>query len=387
VKRLLWQLPIVVGAGVALFFWFGANLERFVNRVDSVVLPGVTDEARRIHDESLVVDLHADSLLFDRDLSVRSDVGHVDIPRLREGGVALQMFTAATRMPFTFDLHEVDTDSSDILTVGFIAQRAPMARLGPRDRALHQAGRLSELIENSEGGLLPVRTRAELDAAIAAHLENADVVGAIFGVEGAHALEGDLDNLQLLFDAGVRMIGLTHFFDNEFAGSAHGIEKGGLSDLGRELVTRMQAMGIAIDLAHLSPAAIDDVLEIANKPLLVSHTGVRATCDSPRNLSDEHIRAIADAGGVIGIGYFELAICGTDPTEIVAAMKHVIELAGDEHVALGSDYDGGTEVAFDTSQLRALTQQMLDDGLSEESIRKIAGENAIRVLRRTLPRR
>ncbi len=386
-KRLLWQLPIVVGAGVALFFWFGANLERFVNRVDSVVLPGVTDEALRIHDESLVVDLHADSLLFDRDLSVRSDVGHVDIPRLREGGVALQMFTAATRMPFTFDLHEVDADSSDILTVGFIAQRAPMARLGPRDRALHQAGRLSELIENSEGGLLPVRTRAELDAAIAAHRENADVVGAIFGVEGAHALEGDLDNLQLLFDAGVRMIGLTHFFDNEFAGSAHGIEKGGLSDLGRELVTRMQAMGIAIDLAHLSPAAIDDVLEIANKPLLVSHTGVRATCDSPRNLSDEHIRAIADAGGVIGIGYFELAICGTDPTEIVAAMKHVIELVGDEHVALGSDYDGGTEVAFDTSQLRALTQQMLDDGLSEESIRKIAGENAIRVLRRTLPRR
>ncbi len=386
-KRLLWQLPIVVGAGVALFFWFGANLERFVNRVDSVVLPGVTDEALRIHDESLVVDLHADSLLFDRDLSVRSDVGHVDIPRLREGGVALQMFTAATRMPFTFDLHEVDADSSDILTVGFIAQRAPMARLGPRDRALHQAGRLSELIENSEGGLLPVRTRAELDAAIAAHRENADVVGAIFGVEGAHALEGDLDNLQLLFDAGVRMIGLSHFFDNEFAGSAHGIEKGGLSDLGRELVTRMQAMGIAIDLAHLSPAAIDDVLEIANKPLLVSHTGVRATCDSPRNLSDEHIRAIADAGGVIGIGYFELAICGTDPTEIVAAMKHVIELVGDEHVALGSDYDGGTEVAFDTSQLRALTQQMLDDGLSEESIRKIAGENAIRVLRRTLPRR
>ena len=152
-KRLLWQLPIAVGAGVALFFWLGANLERFVNRVDSVVLPGVTDEALRIHDESLVVDLHADSLLFDRDLSVRSDVGHVDIPRLREGGVALQMFTAATRMPFTFDLHEVDADSSDILTVGFIAQRAPMARLGPRDRALHQAGRLSELIENSEGGL------------------------------------------------------------------------------------------------------------------------------------------------------------------------------------------------------------------------------------------
>jgi microsomal dipeptidase-like Zn-dependent dipeptidase len=386
-RRLLWRLLIGVAAGVALFFWFGANLERFVNRVDAVVLPGVTDEALRIHDESLVVDLHADSLLFDRDLSVRSDIGHVDLPRLREGGVALQMFTAATRMPFTFDIHEVDANGSDILTVGFIAQRAPMAGMGPRDRALHQAGKLAELIESSEGAVVPVRTRADLDAAIAAHRENSDVVGVIFGIEGAHALEGDLDNLPVLFDAGVRMIGLAHFFDNEFAGSAHGIEKGGLSDLGRELVTRMETMGIAIDLAHLSPTAINDVLAIAQKPLLVSHTGVRATCDSPRNLSDEHIRAIADTGGAIGIGYFELAICGTNPTKIVAAMKHVIELVGDEHVALGSDYDGGTEVAFDTSQLRALTQQMLDDGLSEESIRKITGENAIRVLRLTLPRR
>ena len=386
-RRLLWRVLIVVAAGVALFFWLGANLERFVNRVDAVVLPGVTDVALRIHDESLVVDLHADSLLFDRDLSIRSSVGHVDIPRLREGGVALQMFTAATRMPFTFDIHEVDANGSDILSVGFLAQRAPMAGLGPRDRALHQAGRLRELIENSEGAVVPVRTRAELDAAIAAHRENNDVVGAIFGVEGAHALEGDLENLPVLFDAGVRMIGLTHFFDNEFAGSAHGIEKGGLSEFGRDLVGRMEAMGIAIDLAHLSPIAIDDVLAIAKKPPLVSHTGVRATCDSPRNLSDEHIRAIAGAGGTIGIGYFELAICGTNPTEIVAAMKHVIELVGDEHVALGSDFDGGTEVAFDTSQLRALTQQMLDDGLSEESIRKVLGENAIRVLRHTLPRR
>jgi len=386
-RRLLWQLPIVVGAGVGLFFWFGANVERFINRVDSVVLPGVTDEARRIHDESLVVDLHADSLLFERDLNVRGDVGHVDFPRLREGGVALQMFTTVTRMPFSFDIHEIDANSLDILTVGFVAQRSPMARMGLRDRALHQAERLSRMIESSEGTVLPIRTRAELDAAIAAHREDPNVIGAILGVEGAHALEGDLDNLSLLFDAGVRMIGLTHFFDNEFAGSAHGVGKGGLTNLGSELVARMEKMGIAIDLAHLSPAAIDDVLAIAKKPPLVSHTGVRATCDSPRNLSDEQIRAIAAAGGVIGIGYFRLAVCGEEPTETVAAMKHVIGLVGDEHVALGSDYDGGTVVGFDTSQLRALTQQMLDDGLSEASIRRIVGENAIRVLRRTLPRR
>jgi microsomal dipeptidase-like Zn-dependent dipeptidase len=387
VGRLL-QLLLVAGiVGVALFFWFGANLERFVNRVDSVVLPGVSDEAGRIHDDSLVVDLHADSLLFARDLSVRSDIGHVDLPRLREGGVALQMFTAATRAPLAFDIHETDANGFDLLTIGFYAQRAPMAGLGPRGRALHQAQQLAKLVTESDGGLRLVRTRSDLDAVLVAHREDNDVVGAIFGLEGAHALEGNLDNLSVLFDAGTRMIGLTHFFDNDFAGSAHGVDKGGLTELGRELVKRMEALGIAIDLAHLAPAAIDDVLAIASKPLLVSHTGVRATCDSPRNLSDDHIRAIADAGGAIGIGYFELATCGIDPAEIVAAMKHVVALVGDDHVALGSDYDGGTEVAFDTAQLRSLTQQMLDDGLPEQSIRKILGENAIRVLRQTLPRR
>lgn len=386
-KKVLWRLFFAAAAGIALFFWFGANIERFINRVDAVVLPGAADEALRIHDESLVVDLHADSLLFGRDLTVRSNVGHVDFPRLREGGVALQMFTAVTRMPFTLDLNQVDANSSDILTIGFVAQRSQLAGLGLRDRALQQASRLRELIASSAGTVLPILTRADLDAAITAHRENDDVIGAILGIEGAHALEGDLDNLELFFDAGVRMIGLVHFFDNEFAGSAHGIGKGGLTDLGRELVTRMETLGVAIDLAHLSPAALDDVLAIAKKPPFVSHTGVRATCDSPRNISDEHIRAIADAGGTIGIGFFELAVCGTDPTEIVAAMKHVVELVGDEHVSLGSDYDGGTVVAFDSSRLNALTQQMLDDGLPEDSIRRILGENAIRVLRRNLPRR
>jgi microsomal dipeptidase-like Zn-dependent dipeptidase len=183
------------------------------------------------------------------------------------------------------------------------------------------------------------------------------------------------------------MIGLTHFFDNAFVGSAHGIEKGGLSEKGRELIARMEALGIAVDLAHVSPTAIDEVLALTSKPTLVSHSGVKATCDNPRNLSDEHIRAIAAGGGVVGIGYFELAVCGEDPSDVVAAIRHVVELVGDDHVALGSDYDGATSVSFDTSQLPALTQQMLDDGLSETSIRKILGANAIRVLRLTLPRR
>jgi microsomal dipeptidase-like Zn-dependent dipeptidase len=374
-------------AFTALFFWFGANLERFLNRIEPTVLPGVSEAATRIHDSTVVVDLHADSLLFGRNLAERSDVGHVDLPRLRLGGVAIQMFTAPTRAPFGFDIDQTDADGIDFISVGLFAARNPMARLGARDRALHQARQLAELSRDSEGRLLLIRTRTDLDAVLAARAADDQVLGALFGIEGAHALEGDLDNLDVLFEAGVRMIGLAHFFDNDFAGSAHGIEKGGLTDIGRELVRRMEALGIAVDLAHLSPAAIDDVLAIAKKPTLVSHTGVKATCDRPRNLSDAQVEAIAAGGGVIGIGFFELAVCGTNPRDIVAAMKHVIDLVGDDYVALGSDYDGATSVAFDTSQLRALTQQMLDDGLPEKTVRKALGANTLRVLRTTLPGR
>jgi microsomal dipeptidase-like Zn-dependent dipeptidase len=373
--------------GVALFFWIGANLERFVNRVERVVLLGISNEAQQIHDESFVVDLHADSLMFGRDLLARSDVGHVDLPRLQEGGVGLQMFTAVTKAPFGFDIHHTDRDGIDFLTVGAVVQRSPLANLGPKDRALLQAEQLASLILRSEGRLLPVRTRKDLEAVVAGHHEDPTIVGAIFGVEGAHALEGDIANLDLLYEAGARMISLTHFFDNEYAGSAHGLEKGGLTEKGRELVSRMEELGIVIDLAHLAPAAVDEVLAMATKPTLVSHGGVKGTCDNPRNVSDEHVRAIAAGGGVVGIGYFEMAVCGTDPRDVVAAIRHVVDLVGDDHVALGSDYDGATTVGFDTSQLRALTQEMLDDGLPEDSVRKILGTNALRVLRQTLPPR
>ena len=378
---------IAVVVGVALFFWIGANLERFVNRVQPVVLLGVSNEAQQIHDESFVIDLHADSLMFGRDLLARSDVGHVDLPRLQEGGVGLQMFTAVTKAPFGFDIHHTDRDGIDLLTIGAVFRRSPLANLGPKDRALLQAEQLASLILRSEGRLLPVRTRKELEAVVAGHREDATIVGAIFGVEGAHALEGDIANLDLLYEAGVRMISLTHFFDNEYAGSAHGLEKGGLTEKGRELVSRMEELGIVIDLAHLAPAAVDGVLAMATKPTLVSHGGVKATCDNPRNISDEHVQAIARGGGVVGIGYFEMAVCGTDTRDVVTAIRHVVDLVGDDHAALGSDYDGATTVGFDTSQLRALTQEMLEDGLPEDSVRKILGANALRVLRQTLPPR
>ena len=405
-KRLLRKLAILVL--ILLIAGFAVGPERFMNRLDPVALPVISETARTLHSSSFVVDMHADSLLTGRDLLRRSSVGHVDLPRLQEGGVGLQFFTAATVVPLGLNIERNERDSLDLITLLGFTQLSPMGWRGPLGRAELQADRLEQTLAGSGGALVPVRTRADLEALLArrfasearsepqasegggagyARAVTAMPVGALLGIEGAHALEGDLANLDVVFARGFRMIGLAHFFDNEFSGSAHGAEKGGLTELGRALVRRMQKLGVLVDLAHVSPLAIDETLAISTRPTVVSHGGVKATCPSERTLSDEQVRAIAAGGGVIGIGYWETAVCGREPRQVVAAIKHVVSLVGDDHVGLGSDYDGATTVGFDTSQLAALTQQLLDDGFSEESIRKILGGNVVRVLRAVLPER
>jgi len=207
----------------------------------------------------------------------------------------------------------------------------------------------------------------------------------MIGIEGLYALGIGPEQLIPPFAPEVRMIGLAHFFDNDYAGSAHGVAKGGLTELGRRMFARMEELGIIADLAHLSPAAIDDVLAIATRPVVVSHGGVKGTCPNARTLSDAHLRGIARTGGVVGIGYWKEAVCGTAPRDVARAIRYAVDLIGDEHVALGSDYDGGTTVSFDTSQLAVLTQAMLDEGVADASVRRVLGENALRVLAATLP--
>jgi microsomal dipeptidase-like Zn-dependent dipeptidase len=230
-----------------------------------------------------------------------------------------------------------------------------------------------------------VRDRADLERLRRARAAGEDVVGAVLAIEGAHALESDPENLRRLFDAGYRLIGLAHFFDNDYAGSSAGVDQGGLTPLGRATLAEMERLGIAADLAHLAPAAIDDVLALASKPTVVSHTGVRGTCDNARNLSDEQIRRIAAGGGVIGIGFWGIAACGLAPADIARAIAHVVRLVGAEHAALGSDYDGATTVGFDVAELASLTQALLDAGLTDAEIRAVLGGNALRLLAATLP--
>ena len=178
---------------------------------------------------------------------------------------------------------------------------------------------------------------------------------------------------------------MAHFFDNEMAGSAHGAAKGGLTEAGKQLVELMQERGVFVDLAHASSQTINDVLALARRPIFVSHSGVKGTCDNNRNLSDEQLKRIALTGGVVGIGFWDTATCGTDAKAIAKAIRYTVNLIGADHVALGSDYDGAITAPFDTTGVVQITDALLQEGFSETEIRKIMGENIIRTLQFFLP--
>ena len=385
-SRTTTRIASIVGAILVLaWLYLGLRLESWINVVEPERLPEVGPRAEALHGTSFVADLHADSLLFGRDLLERSAMGHVDLPRLQEGGVALQVFSLPTIVPFGLNIERNTGDGFDSLTFAGMVQLSPTALLGPMGRALHAADRLTDFTAASDGEFVLIRTRADLAALQDARAAGADVTGALLSIEGAHAMESDPGNLARLFEAGYRMIGLTHFFDNDYGGSAHGLERGGLTPLGRDTIAEMERLGITLDLAHLAPTAVDEALDLSTRPTVFSHGGVRGTCDNQRNLSDEHVRRIAEGGGVVGIGYWPWAVCGTTPAHVAAALAYVVRLVGADHAGLGSDYDGGTTVGFDTSQLAALTQALLDEGLTASQVRKVMGDNVLRVLAGNLP--
>jgi microsomal dipeptidase-like Zn-dependent dipeptidase len=248
-------------------------------------------------------------------------------------------------------------------------------------RTLWHGQKLDRAVAASHGGLRKVASVRDLDTLIALRARKPGPVGAMLSVEGLHDLEGKAGNLDRLYDAGVRMAGLTHFFDNELAGSMHGEKKGGLTPFGRQMVRTMEAKGMIVDIAHCSHACVAEVLAMARRPVVSSHGGVQATCKINRNLTDQEIRGVARTGGVIGIGYWDAAICDTSPRAAAKAMRHVRDLVGIQYVALGSDFDGSVTTRFDTSQLVQVTQALMDEGFTPDEIRAAMGGNAIRVLR------
>jgi len=386
IRRIFLGLLAVVVLATAAFFIFAPGIaDRNMNVVDGKPLPEISDEARALHATLTIVDLHSDTLLWKRDMLDENDYGHMDLARLREGNVALQVFSSVTKTPENqnYDSNSADGDNVTLLVVG---QLQPVRTWNSLlERSLFHAQKLDDAAARAGNDLLFVKSTEDVEGLL--ELRSGDSgdmwerpIGGLFSAEGLHSLEGDIGNLEVLYGAGMRMAGLTHFFDNELAGSMHGEEKGGLTDFGRTVVREMEEMGMIVDIAHCSPTCVTEVLAMSRRPVVSSHGGVQATCDVNRNLSDEHIRGVAATGGIIGIGYWEGAVCDTSPAAIAAAMKHVRDLVGIEHVALGSDYDGSVTVRFDTAGLVHVTQALMEAGFTDEEIRAAMGGNAIRVI-------
>lgn len=380
-KKFWIPLTLIGAAAIGFFGFLPGYVEGSMNQIDGQPLIKVSDEAKALHKTLNIVDLHSDTLMWNRDLGKRADRGHMDLPRLQEGNVALQLFSSVTKTPKgqNYDGNGADTDNITLLT---FAQLQPVKTWRSLvERSLYHAAKRDHAVSGSDGKLQAVDKAQQLDALLAARQKDRSTVGAMLTIEGLHNLEGKAENLDRLYDAGFRMAGFTHFFDNELGGSMHGLKKGGLTPFGRDILRRMEAKGMIVDIAHLSHAGVAEVLAMAKRPVVSSHGGVQATCKVNRNLTDDEVRGVAKTGGIIGIGYWEGAICSTDPRAAAKAMKHVRDLVGIQHVALGSDYDGATTVRFDTSQLAQVTQALMDEGFTPDEIRAVMGENALRVIR------
>jgi len=384
-SAILLLLVALAVAGWSYGYYQTVRMDREMNAILEAPPYAVSKRAAALHQRLLIADLHADSLLWGRPLAERATRGQLDVPRMLEANEALQFFTVVTQSPKNLNL-ESNTGDTDELTPAYIVRlKSPSTWFSRTARALDQAADLRRAARSSGGRLVLVRSRADLASFLERRQTDPRLVAGILGIEGAHALDGKLENLDALDRAGFRMIGLAHFFDNEFAGSAHGAKKYGLTAPGRELVREMERRKILVDLAHASAQTIDDVTAMATRPVLVSHTGVRGTCDNQRNLSDAQLKKIAATGGVIGIGFWDVATCGKDAAAIVRAIRHTVGVVGVDHVALGSDFDGAVVEPFDVTGLPLITQGLLDAGFSDADVAKLMGGNVFRLLRETLP--
>ncbi|MDN5880257.1 MAG: membrane dipeptidase [Micrococcaceae bacterium] len=378
---------VTIAVVAAAFFILAPGIvERAHNKIEPAELPTVSAETQRLHDSLQIVDMHSDTLLWNRDILERSNRGQMDLPRLDDGNVAVQVFSSVSKSPKgqNVDNNTAETDNITLLTIAQL--QPPRTWFSLLERSLYHAGKLEQAAEDSNGKLVFIRTRGDLDRVISDRESGGDLIGAMFSVEGLHNLEGDIDNLDRLYDAGMRMASFAHFFDNEVAGSMHGVDRGGLTALGREVFVELERRGVIIDIAHTSHDAVGEMLDLATKPVVLSHGGVDATCDVNRNLNDEQIRGVADTGGVVGIGYFDTAVCGLTIEAVVDAIDHVVDVAGIRTAALGSDFDGSVTVGWDTSELAAITQELVDRGYADDEIASIMGGNTLRVMDSVLPR-
>lgn len=365
--------------------------------------------ARRIHNEAIVIDTHADTTLRMNDpawdFMSRHDDGHLDYPRLREGGL-----------------------DAVFLAIYMGRQKPEEPGIAVR-KALLQIDRIRSLTEKHSDRLGLAATAAEIRD-LAARGKTAILIG----IEGGHIIDNRLEVLRCYHRLGARYLTLTHSFHHDWADSS-GIGEvlapglGGLSDFGREIVLEMNRLGMMVDISHVSDDTFWDALEVSRAPLVATHSGARAVCDHPRNLTDEMIKALAERGGVVQVVFFpgfldpdfkrkweavkkkrskrkeeirgiykdnqekidealmdiakEVPYEGTPLSVLIDHIEHIIQLVGEDHVGLGSDWDGvgfvvdGLEDCAGTPQI---TYELLKRGISEKAVKKILGGNLLRVM-------
>ncbi|WP_394827521.1 dipeptidase [Pendulispora albinea] len=328
----------------------------------------VSDEAKAVHAAYPAVDLHADTLMWTRwlgyDLHARHTPplpwaalgGHVDIPRMREGGMAAQFFS--------------------LVSLPLRERGAGLARAVDE-----QIDALVEAIERRPRALRLVKRADEIRAC-----EDEGQVAALLGIEGAHALEGDLDRVAHFARRGVRYMGLLHFSANEAGFPAYGRgrdDERGLTAWGRDLVARCEDASVLVDLAHINRRGFLDACAMATRPPIVSHTGVLGVFDHWRNIDDAQLRAVADKGGCVGVIFYPRYLGGNGLEPVVKHMLHILDVVGEDVPALGSDWDGfivPTSPLKDPTGLPLLTEALLAAGVHERVIGKILRRNVLRVL-------
>lgn len=336
-----------------------------------------------------VVDGHNDALLrvwrSGGSLRERGDRGALDLPRMREGGIAVGVFAI-----FVPERDEERDDPREALVRtadGYEVPREGPVSFERADRVAH------ELVAIAERDLDLLRTTADVERCLAG-----GAPGAILHLEGAEPIRDDLGNLEAWVERGLRSVGLVWSRPNAFG---HGTpfrfpgspDTGpGLTAAGRELVRACNRLGLVVDLAHLNAAGFDDVARLSSSPLVVSHAGVHALCPIPRNVTDEQLAAIRDADGLLGV-VFDTAMTRADadlvpetPLDVVADhVEYVAERIGVAHVAFGSDFDGAhPPVALvDASRTQSLLELLRGRGWSDDDLRAVAHGNWLRVLRAT----
>ncbi len=312
--------------------------------------------ALSLHREATVVDLHNDIILevqaAKRDIRVRSPIGHSDLPRLREGGVDVQFFALF--------VHPKEADR------GF--------------------ARVTELLDAFDR--LAAANSAILGQATSVteieHLRDAGRLAAVLAIENGSALQGDPRHLDAVYERGVRMMSLTWNKSNDLADGAMESHHGGLTPVGRQVVSRMQELAMIVDVSHLSAQSFWDTLAATRGPIVATHSNAAAVTPHPRNLSDEQLRAVAGRGGVVGVNFYPTFTGGPALTCILDHIAYMVEVMGPDHVALGSDFDGFDGLVNDledVARLPHLTAGLLARGYDAPTVTKILGENALRVFR------